>query len=182
MTTVFCGLCSPAPAAPSVNTKMQYYSVHGSTAKAVRQSINAARPSSGYDAYTAWHVTWNYQTSLKTGATTTCSIKSATATVDVTMTLPQWVNENSASPQLRNHWNRYYSALVSHENGHAQFGLQAAQAMEQALLNLGSRKNCGLIQQDADQIWNKIYRQYANLNNQFDRDTAHGTKQGAVFP
>ena len=98
------------------------------------------------------------------------------------MTLPQWVNQDSATPELRAHWNRYYSALVRHENSHAQFGLQTAQAMEQALLNLGSRKNCALLQRDANQLGTQIHRKYTHLEDQFDHNTNHGIKQGAVFP
>jgi predicted secreted Zn-dependent protease len=79
-------------------------------------------------------------------------------------------------------WNRYYTALIAHENGHRDFGVKAATEIEQALLNLEARENCKRLEQDANAVGYEILNRYIADEKLYDIDTNHGMNDGAVFP
>ncbi len=165
-------------AAPDVNTQTEYYYVDGETAQEIRADMNSKR-SGDYDAYTEWYVKWRFRWKSDD---TECYLTSVTTTVDVKFSLPKLAEETVANEDAKRRWKHYYHALVEHENGHRDFGVKAANEVEYALSNMGSRRSCSTLETDANKLAKEIVRKFNALEKQYDVDTRHGMNNGAVFP
>jgi predicted secreted Zn-dependent protease len=179
---LFCLLSSNAFATPTVNINTEYYSIYGSTATELRNemSTKSSIKQSGntYDAYTSWVVNWRFSWNVNNGQ---CAITSVKSSVDVNFTLPKWENSNSAAVNLKQRWKHYYNALIAHENGHKDFGINAAKEVEKRLSVL-SAKNCSSLKSKANSLGKKIIDKYVIAEKKYDKNTNHGMKDGAVFP
>lgn len=176
-------LCLEAQAQPLMNIQYRYYSVRGNTVEQIAQSLYQKTPviyqGQKFHAYTRWNVQWQFRWQPSTQG---CSIVSPQTTVDIQYTLPRLTNEASLRPAVRDRWQRYYAALVRHENGHRDFGLAAGREIYRRLLMMGSRRTCQRLEQEANQLANQTIAQYAAREREYDRLTNHGAKDGAVFP
>jgi len=177
---IFSGATS---ASPVVNIKTSYYSVSGSTANELRKSLNANSPvrQSGkrYDAYTAWMVHWHFNWNKRQGQ---CYITHASSTVDVRFTMPRWTNRNQANGKLKSKWDKYYTALTAHENGHKRFGINAAREIERRIQKMPPSATCTLLEQKANALGKKVLEKYIYREKAYDKTTRHGMANGASFP
>lgn len=171
-------LTATVQAEPVVDTKTEYYSVDGETAKAIRKDMNAKR-SGKFDAYTSWGINWHFYWDNQP---TACTLTQVNTKVAVKFTLPQLATDSVADEDAKQRWDSYYTALVTHENGHRDLGIAAATAIEKALLAMGSRNNCKILEKDANSLAHSLVKKYNADNKQYDIDTNHGMKYGAVFP
>lgn len=179
---LFCLVSSDACAMPKVNINTEYYLIHGSTANQLRNEMNTKSPikQSGntYDAYTSWFVNWRFDWKKKNGL---CAMTRVKSTVKVNFTLPKWENSHSAEVNLKKRWTHYYNALITHENEHKDFGINAAKEVENRLSVL-SAKNCSSLKTKANRLGKEIIDKYVVLEKKYDKNTNHGMKNGAVFP
>ena len=104
-----------------------------------------------------------------------------TSTVNVKFTLPKWKNRGDSNGMLRNKWDKYYMALINHENGHKKFGIGAAEEIESQLIKLSS-KSCKTLEKKANALGKNIIDKYASLEKEYDEETNHGMNNGAIFP
>lgn len=169
---------SSVQATPVVDTETEYYVVDGKDARAIRADMNAKREGR-YDAYTAWHVKWRFFWDKQPNI---CTIMRVKSTVSVKFTLPKLAEHTIANQDAKNRWNRYYHALIDHENGHRDFGVNAAKEIEAALLDMNSYKNCTTLEKAANALAHKIVNEYIVDEKQYDIDTNHGLNNGAFFP
>ena len=179
---LLCLLSNSAFAAPKVNINTEYYSIYGSTANELRNEMNTKssikQSGNTYDAYTSWFVNWRFNWNENHGK---CSMTNVKTTVKVNFTLPKWKNSNSAAVDLKKRWTHYYNALITHENGHKDFGVNAAKEVESRLSVL-SAKSCSSLKSKANRLGKKIIDKYIVLEKKYDKNTNHGMKNGAVFP
>lgn len=167
---------------PSIRSLADNYPISGTTAAALRQQMNQFGPlgqnGKRFDAYTKWHVAWQYRYDMVDGK---CRLTSLTVNTTITYTMPAWQNSQQASRSLQQHWRRYYQALQLHEEGHANHGRAATQAIWQQLRQL-ARPTCNAMSQIVNQTAQGIINNYAQKDIDYDRQTDHGRTQGAVFP
>lgn len=178
MIMIACLVGGSAQAQPVVNTDTEYYIVDGVDARSIRKDMNAKR-SGKYDAYTSWKVKWRFFGDNKK---TFCTITNVKTDVAVKFTLPKLAKNTQADQETKRRWNNYYRALIAHENGHRDFGIEAATEIETALLSMGARSNCKTVELEANELAYSIVNQYVERNKQYDADTRHGMNDGAVFP
>ena len=178
--------CAAAPgtfAAVDVADSVEQYPITGSTALDLRREMNSKGPrgSDGrrFDGLTRWFVSWRYRYNNTPGA---CSIASVSTSVKVTITLPQWRNENDADSATREQWSRYLAALERHEQGHRRHGIAAGHQVDQAIAALPPAGTCDVLGANANALGVDILRKYNQLDLDYDRDTRHGATQGARFP
>ena len=177
------GLASPgsaAPAAESVFTaypvvRVVYYDVSGTTAQQVRASINArglVDPDDGArsDAYTTWRIVWSWPP----GPSGSCGVSRATARFSATVTLPRLISRPQASAALVKRWDRYFDGLLRHELGHVQ---RANAGLARVIAAVRS-STC----ETANSAGNAEIARLRREDDLYDRMTAHGRLQGAVFP
>jgi predicted secreted Zn-dependent protease len=72
--------------------------------------------------------------------------------------------------------------LQEHENGHKNFGINAAREIERRLTSLGSMRSCNALGNTANSIADQIVDKYSRMETEYDRRTDHGRTQGGVFP
>lgn len=175
-----------APSAvPRVQIHYTPYSITGTTPAALRKQLSQRGPldlaqNRRYDARTDWSVQWSFRYH-QTGDR--CRIQTASSSVDITMTLPQWQLPNNNAPQsLVDEWNQYLVALRLHEVGHQQHGIDAATEVLQRLNSFSSYASCSSLETAAQAAAQAIIQQFNQRDIAYDRTTRHGYTQGAVFP
>lgn len=132
-----------------------------------------------YDGFTTWFVKWEYKYSSIPGQ---CLLNYVDVSVEVEYTLPKCAWRFLHGSEARRKWLKYIEALEKHEQGHGNFGISAARDIEKALLEIGSRSQCNMLDANASAIANKILVEYRKKQIEYDSETNHGRTQGAVFP
>ncbi len=174
---------TPAPSAGGSSESVKHYDVRGRTLEEVRAEIFLSGPSDETDGqrfagWTAWSIHWQYD--LRTGRDG-CRIQNVTTDTQITYTLPRWVDEAQASPDVQQAWRRFDTALVEHEKGHGQLARELARRIEKAMAALPPQASCDGLEVEARALGTRMIvtddRQAA-----YDRRTMHGEKQGAIFP
>ena len=85
----------------------------------------------------------------------------------------------SGTPAQQAVFDRYLSALSRHEQGHVQFGRDAAQAIDEGIAALPAAPDCAALERRANTLGHRLLREHAEREKQYDRDTRHGASQGA---
>jgi predicted secreted Zn-dependent protease len=130
------------------------------------------------DARTKWQVKWRYGLAQVPGG---CRIHHVTTSVHVTFIMPRWKNGANGSPELRERWQKFVTALQIHEDGHRDHGIHAAQEIESVLAGLTPMRSCREMESAANSTANDIMEKYRKQDLYYDLLTIHGTTQGAVF-
>ena len=180
--TALFAFASTALASHTVNIDTKYYAIYGTSAGELRREMNSKSPitQSGktYDAYTTWYINWRFNWNTNGEQ---CKITKVTSTVDVKFTFPKWINRNDSNNTLKSEWDSYYKALTRHENGHKQFGVEAAEEIEGKLMQLSS-SSCQALEEKANAVGKQILDKYISLEKKYDEETNHGMNDGAIFP
>jgi predicted secreted Zn-dependent protease len=170
-------------AAPDVSINTIYYNVSGATADEVWTDIIAKSPvrqhGKQHVAYTRWHVNWKFWW-LDRGDR--CEISKVETSLDVTYTLPRLEQDSPIPEQLLTSWQTYYTALFEHEQGHRDFGIEAAEEIENSISAMGDRDDCKRLEHAANEIGHSVISKYSRIEKEYDLSTNHGLNTGAVFP
>lgn len=176
-------LSTSVPATPTVNIETTYYIIKGSNANELRKEMNSKstmrQDGELFDAFTYWDVNWQFNWNSKNEK---CHITTVSSNLDVTFTLPKWTTRDKADKNTIKQWDRYYKALIQHENGHKNIAVQAAENIEKEILGLGPSSSCKGLEQKANQAGKKTLNKYIALEKEYDKKTNHGMKDGAIFP
>jgi len=154
---------------------IDYYPVDGGDAMAVRRAIDAARPTDAHDgrrvdALSSWDLRWSWPRTRRGG----CDLAAATIRYKATVRMPQLAATARLTATERADWDRYVAALARHEAGHVRYTYRHRGNILAAIRGATCRTadaaaRAALAGLDAYQI-------------AYDRETAHGTKDGASFP
>jgi predicted secreted Zn-dependent protease len=158
-------IIQPVPTVDSItidNAEIRFYTVTGSTANEIRNSLNQNRPGS-YDGWAQWHFTWSG-----------CQDGGVQVNYTITVDFPQWSLPANPSGTLVQSWNLYINALALHEQGHVDLVMAAVPDFIDTLQNVP----CNEINATA----NAMLAEINHVNEQYDEETDHGATQGAVFP
>lgn len=181
--TMFAGMTAVLYGEPAVSETEEFYAVTGNTANDLRKSLNTLSPvtynGKKYDAYTSWYVKWQFYWD---SPDPDYSISRVTTTVDAKYTLPEWTGSEDADEDLKEKWNKYFKALLQHEKGHTEFGIRAAREIEAALRKIPPRPSSAQLEKEANSLGYRILNKYLQLEKQYDIDTRHGARDGALFP
>ncbi len=155
--------------------RKDFYTVEGDSASELLQSMKKRRPFN-HNAYTDWHINWNYSFLIKPGK---CQLTSFDVNVQVRQTLPRWEKNKKANKEFHDEWSRYINALMTHEKGHSQLGLEAATEMRTVILSQKwSDKNRAALRKKIDAQCETILKKYKTKEIEYDKTTDHGRTQG----
>lgn len=101
--------------------------------------------------------------------------------VDITIILPKWTDYNKVSREWKQAWDRFYEALVAHENKHKEFTIRAAEEIEAAIARLEVNGGCEQLKTRAESIYLDGLKRLRKIQIQFDKDTDHGATEGVVL-
>lgn len=170
-------------AAPHINEQYANYKIIGDTANALRQQMSMLGPtdiaSEHFDASTKWYVQWQYHYQPVTNG---CYLTKVDVKVDITYHFPEWSNYMLANDGLKHHWDTYIEHLKTHERGHAENGVAAANEIETALTQLPTMQTCEDLANTADNIAYKLIAEHNTKDINYEYETNHGVTQGATFP
>lgn len=157
------------------NTTIVYYEIAGSTESEMREQLNLFRPkghndTTDYDALTDWSFEWGWPGR----GTTDCDLGKSTVTFQISVTLPHWTPPADAPPALRDKWEKYLQALISHEKSHVDNIVAHYSAVVSAIKNA----DCYTAAKKGEEVLEEIRRE----EEFYDAITKHGTQRGAVFP
>lgn len=164
------------------DTSNYYYQVYGYTYYEVGHQLyecGAKTDGLSYAAYTSWHVNWAYNYNY---TATSCRIKDVAVGVKIDYFYPKWEDPGNAEGGLAGRWQTYMSNLITHEEGHGQNGLNAAQDVLYALSTMPTYASCDELMSGANQTGQNIVADYSARDKQYDEATNHGETQGANFP
>lgn len=173
---------SAAWASLEVKTHFDHYDIKGRTDWELRKAMRKKGihdQGKIFDAQTDWHVKWSYRYEAD-GAD--CRLKSLQTTLTIHYKMPRWIARDKASPELRVRWDKFYSLLLAHEEGHGNFGRKAAAEIEETLPQIGEGLQCKSFNEKANAAAQEILAKYRAEETEYDVTTRHGLTQGVYFP
>ena len=159
-----------------------YYDFGGDNPDDMRRQIDDAKPDVGsgrWDAYTRWQVYWTFQRSQQGEQ---CQVTSAHVELNLTFMLPRWTPATEPTPELKAHWRRYMTSLITHEEGHANHGVACAREISAALIHAAGAPDCATLDSTLNAEAHRVVDKFGAEDVEYDYATQHGASQGAVFP
>lgn len=175
-------LTAQARAEPEISISKIHYTIEGNSAEAILADIRKKTPvqhnGRRHTARTDWHVSWQFWWN---GNGNSCEISKVTTRLEVVYTLPRLKISSSMPEDLLIRWERFNTALFSHEQGHKDLGFRAAVEIENRITGMGARDSCSQLERDANRMARDVIEQYGRMEKEYDRTTNHGINTGAVF-
>lgn len=157
---------------PVVRRSSAYYEIGGRTFQDIRREMYYRSPGSRLSgkrvaiAWCEWSLGWVIHT-IDDG--TMCRIDAVDTRLDVTITMPRWVNYSAAPDGMKAAWDNYYQALLKHEEAHSDYGIAAARDIQRRLPELMGRHSCTDLTDDGTQLAKKILKVYREKDEEHDR-------------
>ena len=154
------------------------YAVHARADQGLREALNAATPitvdGKRFHGHTHWNVHWQYW--WQEDAAGRCRITRVRTRLSTRVQMPDL---RRATPTQQARFERYQKALHAHEQGHVQFGREAAQAIDRAIAALPTASNCAALGERANTLGQRLLAEHVAREKAYDRNTEHGASQGA---
>lgn len=169
----------PVPMGVRFTITEEVYEVHGRTPDELRESIRARGPlfdGRRWDGRTQSDLRWTYRSERDPAG---CRLSNVRIELRSIVTLPAWTGEPQASEPARHGWRRYLAALRSHEHGHVRIALDGAREVRRALES--ARAPCTTLPAHANARAQARWDETRERQRAFDRETAHGRRQGVVL-
>ncbi len=166
---------------PDVKSTIEYYDIYGSNINDLKLEIQKKGSKEGskrYDAYTTWRVGWEFET---ISSNNKCTLKNVIVITEIKIVMPKWVNYSSAKKEVRQIWDKYYKALLDHENGHKEIGLKAADEIEKEIKKIKPKSSCDELERDINRNGDYVIAKYNSVEKEYDRKTNHGLNTGVIL-
>lgn len=144
-----------------------HYAVQGATVAAAFANVRAGRAGRGnFDGVTRWTPSWS-------GTTSGGQVATANVTVTpITIRMPQWTAPSTAPGWHQTRWDEYYSALLSHEQGHDS-RIRLEHGADGGYANAHTQLS-GVSAATARANWTTITTQASATQVAYDATTQHG--------
>lgn len=167
---------------PAVTERTEYYELKGNCEKDLVSQMRQKGPrwndGRQYDSLTTWYVSWDYDYSR---ASRTCTADSFRATIDIIFRYPKWVQTNDAPRQLADKWDTYIKNLCTHEVGHRDIVVQEVAELTRAVADMPPAPSCAELDRQVKILCRERMDILDAAEKEYDADTNHGLKQGAIF-
>ncbi len=164
---------------PKVNEEFSYFLIYPDNPSEIASELSKHSPikenGKTYKGHTEWNVDWNYWWQTENGE---CKLNKVKTKVTVIYTMPKLAASHNTN-NIKERFDKYYSALLLHEKGHKESGVLAATEIEKILLNLPSKLDCKQLESTVDIKAKNIIRKYNKRDIVYDYKTNHGRTQGA---
>jgi len=154
------------------------YTVQAQPGESLRQALNGATPiavnGKRFHGYTRWNVRWTFRWWREPSGR--CTITEVQTHLRAEVQLPQL---HTATPAQQAVYDRYLPALSGHEQGHVQFGRDAAQAIDEGIARLPAAPDCATLERTANALGHRLLREHTEREKAYDQRTGHSATQGA---
>jgi predicted secreted Zn-dependent protease len=162
---------------PRVEEVVTTYEIRGTNARELTQQMITLGPAVDdgrrFAANTRWNVRWTYPYARNAHGCTTGPVR---ADVTVKIVLPHWIPVRTG---LEAEWKRFSRALLEHEQGHRDIGVEAAREIAAALARIDAQPTCEALEELADSTGELLLQEARRRDKRYDRKTNHGESQGA---
>src|SRR5215207_3857675 len=127
------------PAGISGHTSVFYYDVHGRSVTELRADMRRLGPKldgTSFVGETRSPMRWTWRT--ESAGAASCTIRDVSVFVHAQITLPRWTPPADTEPNLLAEWNRFISALETHEAGHKDISAKAGKVIINRLRGLSA--------------------------------------------
>lgn len=169
---------------PQVKVKetFDFYDIDGTTREELLSQMNQSGTSWNdgkvYAALTTWDIRYHYDITTMNGRYYLSSIGTD---VGIVFHLPRLVSSAKTPEGLILTWNTYLGNLKTHEFGHRDIAVSIGQDIYQTLSSLGSCTSKGELDHEAQEIVQAKFQHLKEAQIEYDMETRHGKKQGAVL-
>ena len=101
------------------------------------------------------------------------TVETVSVKVDITLEMPAWAPPSSMLPRARAEWNRWYAALLAHEQGHIQIVHDVYDGLAKRLI--------GKTPAAATAAFNAAKASLTTRSAAYDTKTGHGLKTGTIL-
>lgn len=160
------------------------YPVRGADEESIGRSIAAHGLTSPSGRTVAARFQWNVESDYTWEPAPEdegCVMREVRIRVTASLTMPRWERPSSAPPGLAAAWERYMTALHTHEEGHRDHVLGAAREIRRALMRLET-ENCSFMRGDAQALRGRILERWKRMDLEYEVETENGRTQGAIWP
>lgn len=175
---VVCSLAMAAHADVVESLDEVSYTAYPQRGQTLRQALNAATPiredGEIFHGHTKWNIRWSFRWWRE--ADGSCRITSNETRLDLVITLPELEGGGHAMQQR---FVDFREALHDHELGHADLARKAAQAIDDAILDLPAMTDCPTLEAAANRRAHTLMDAMNRRQKQYDRETQHGRLHGA---
>ncbi|WP_183359069.1 DUF922 domain-containing protein [Geomonas limicola] len=170
------------PEQVKVQERYQYYDIDGVSADDLRAQMkrNGTTWNDGnvYAALTTWDIRYHYDITSKDGRYELCDISTD---VDIVFHMPRLSPGAKAPLPLKTTWEGYYQHLQTHESGHRDIAVRIGEDLYRELAALGSSASRKDLDREAQTLIKTEFRKLKAEQIEYDAETHHGIKQGAVL-
>lgn len=168
---------------PPVLTRLrtETYAVDGATVDEVLRSLLERGPATEAGVFfglTTAETRLRYRTLASDRG---CAIADVEVDLDVTVTLPAWQPPPGVPSEVRRDWRRFLHALRGHEDEHREIAERKAGALHRAVSAVRA-PTCEAAVAEGRRRVGRLQIEAEAAHRQFDRETDHGSTQGASWP
>jgi predicted secreted Zn-dependent protease len=160
----------PAHAEPSVQHQVSYYYIDGGSALVLSEQMNQKGPQGSdgkhHPARTRWEVQWKFRHNVHEGS---CRMEQVAVALGITTTRPRWRGEKKAPAALRERWDSLMQAIDRNQAFQKQQAVEAASAIEKALLSAKPTKTCEALTESANKAASAILEKHKTASEEYDR-------------
>lgn len=168
------------PPGPSVKLEYEYYPVRGRNAAEVLQSLKKNAPRSDGDSFfglTTSQTGFSYQL-VSVGQR--CAVENLGVRTEIRITLPRWKAPANTPQALLDQWDKFMAQLSEHELWHAETSRRGNDEIYHAVRNMQGG-SCEALDARARREIDKLSAAIERRNEEYDRLTDHGRKEGIVW-
>ena len=156
-----------------------HYAVEGNSYDAINTELAKHGPDLGNWAVGScrWQVLPQWRIEQAAGA---CLLHELRVDVKIDITMPRW--QDTGNKLIKKRWARFYRQLQKHEHGHARVGVHAGEEVFDALTALSSTTDCERLSREAERRYTRIIAAHHAIDDEYDRASQHGGRQGVRFP
>lgn len=154
---------------------VKYYDVRGRTAHELHTSMVENGPfneivKQRVYAEIAWDYKWKFDHDERDDGK--CRITKFSVTLVTTITMPQWVDSDSAPPEMQALWPSVVAKIRKHEDGHKAIGVEAANVMARRFGALPVYESCDALAAAIRSEGERVVAEYRIAQSAFDRTEA----------
>ncbi len=164
---------------PKINTKFNFYAIYPKSLVDIKRELKdkttAIFNGKRFYGETSWYINWKFKFKEGNG---NCQIYAVKTALSVEYIMPKIPDNFTVDPNIRNSFEKYYQALLKHEQGHKSSGLHAAQEIEKKLSSINTFRNCQKLENFANKKAKSIIKKYDRHDREYDERTDHGRLEG----
>lgn len=158
------------------------YAIAGSTIAELRSVLHVLGPTRNgraFAAFTDWTVDWEFDGDADRHLQ--ARIVCVRVRVRADVMLPRWRPPRSTSSQTIAAWQRYLTAVETHEQGHVNLAVEAGRAVLASLEGLGEFAKVDDLRCIAVDAAHEAVATIRERELIYDQETQHGASQGATL-